>query len=180
MISNYIEELRQIEGPVLITGHTGFKGTWMTLLLERLGVEVVGYSLAPTETSLFNRLNRRGIITEVFQDIRDTAKLNEFFQRTKPKFVIHMAAQPLVLESYKNPFETFEVSAMGTVNVLEAAFKTKSVEVVGVVTTDKVYRNNGFGNRFIEQDELEGEVPYSASKVTADAAVAAWKNIQEV
>jgi len=180
MISNTISKLRRLEGPVLITGHTGFKGTWMTLLLERLGIKVVGYSLGPTESSLFNRLNRRGKITEVFQDIRDTANLNEFFRQTKPRFVLHMAAQPLVLESYKNPRNTFEVNVMGTINLIEAAFQTDSVQVIGVVTTDKVYKNDSTGKKFIEADALEGKDPYSASKVSTESVVRSWTNIQEI
>jgi CDP-glucose 4,6-dehydratase len=152
----------------------------MTLLLERMGVEVVGYSLPPTETSLYSRLNRVGQVKEVFHDIRDKKNLNKFLQQTKPRYVIHMAAQPLVLESYKNPGETFEVNVMGTVNLIEAAFQTDSVQVIGVVTTDKVYKNDATGKNFIESDPLEGKDPYSASKVATESVVSSWSNIQKI
>jgi CDP-glucose 4,6-dehydratase len=180
VIFDSIATLQRIGGPVLITGHTGFKGIWMTLLLERLGLEVVGYSLPASESSLYNRIGRQGKVIEILDDIRNKNRLEDFFLITNPKFVIHMAAQPLVMQSYVNPFETFETNVMGTINVLEAAFKTDSVKVVGVVTTDKVYRNHGTGRRFVEQDHLEGNDPYSASKVATEAVIASWRNIQKV
>jgi CDP-glucose 4,6-dehydratase len=152
----------------------------MTLLLERFGIEVVGYSLAPTDLSLFNRLNRKGKITEVFEDIRDLNSLSKFFAQTKPALVLHMAAQPLVLESYFRTRETFEVNVIGTVNVIDVAFQTNSVKVIGVITTDKVYRNQETGRKFVESDALEGKDPYSASKVAAESVVRSWINIQEI
>ena len=180
MVAYLIDKLVKENGPILITGHTGFKGTWMTLLLEKLGIPVVGYSLEPTESSLFKRLNRTGKITEVFGDIRNKNSLNAFFEQTKPKFVIHMAAQSLVLESYKRPQETFEINVIGTVNLVEAAFQSNSVQVIGVVTTDKVYKNDELNRKFVETDPLEGKDPYSASKVAAESVVRSWSNIQEI
>ena len=172
--------LRSNSGPVLVTGHTGFKGTWLTLLLEKLGIEVVGFSLSPEKDSLFDRAGRTGAIKEVFADIRDYELLNTYITSIKPSAIIHMAAQPLVLESYRLPKETFDVNVMGTVNVLDSAFKTDSVQAIVVVTTDKVYRNDNSGRAFIESDPLEGKDPYSASKVGTEAAVAAWQQIQRV
>lgn len=174
------KHLRELSGPVLVTGHTGFKGTWLTFLFERLGVPVVGLSLAPLPNSLFDRANRTGVIPETFMDIRDFIGVHEFVATHRPSVVIHMAAQPLVLESYKIPRETFETNVMGTVNVLESSFKTDSVEAVAVITTDKVYRNDNSGRPFIESDALEGKDPYSASKVGTEAAVAAWQQISKV
>jgi CDP-glucose 4,6-dehydratase len=175
-----IPRVQSLSAPVLITGHTGFKGAWLTLLLERLGVEVVGFALSPEKDSLFDRAGRTGAIKEVFADIRDYELLNSCINSVKPSTIIHMAAQPLVLESYRLPKETFDVNVMGTVNVLDSAFKTDSVQAIVVVTTDKVYRNDNSGRAFIESDPLEGKDPYSASKVGTEAAVAAWQQIQSI
>jgi len=175
---NQLPALRALSGPVLITGHSGFKGIWLTLLLEKLGIEVVGFSLSPEKDSLFDRASRTGAISEVFADIRDYERLNSYINSVKPSAIIHMAAQPLVLESYRLPKDTFDVNVMGTVNVLDSAFNTDSVKAVIVVTTDKVYKNDNSGLAFIESDPLEGKDPYSASKVGTEAAVAAWQQIQ--
>ena len=175
-----IPRVQSLSAPVLITGHTGFKGAWLTLLLERLGVEVVGFALSPEKDSLFDRAGRTGAIKEVFADIRDYELLTSCINSVKPSAIIHMAAQPLVLESYRLPKDTFDVNVMGTVNVLDSAFKTDSVQAVVVVTTDKVYRNDNSGRAFIESDPLEGKDPYSASKVGTEAAVAAWQQIQSI
>jgi CDP-glucose 4,6-dehydratase len=174
------QHLRELPGPLLLTGHTGFKGTWMTFLLEHLNVPVVGYSLPPEKDSLFDRADRSGAIPEIFWDIRDYKALEKFINEKKPSTIIHMAAQPLVLESYENPRETFDVNVMGTVNVLDIAFKRDFVKSVIVVTTDKVYRNDNSGRAFVETDPLEGKDPYSASKVGTEAAVAAWQQISKV
>lgn len=172
--------LRELPGPVLITGHTGFKGTWLTCLLEHLGVPVVGYSLAPEPDSLYARANRLGAIPEVFADIRDIHEVEDFLDKHRPSAIIHMAAQPLVLESYKTPRETFDTNVMGTVNVLDAAFRNDCVEVIVIITTDKVYRNDNSGRPFTESDALAGKDPYSASKVGTESAVAAWQQISKV
>ena len=177
---NGVARLLNLPGPVLITGHTGFKGSWLTLLLQRLGVEVCGISLPPQENSLYLKLASGLSIENHFIDIRNSILINQTFQRLQPSAVIHLAAQPLVLESYKSPRETFEVNALGTTNILDASFSYPSVEAVIVVTTDKVYRNNENGKAFHEDDPLEGKDPYSSSKVAAEAAVRAWQNISKV
>jgi CDP-glucose 4,6-dehydratase len=172
--------LKALSGPVLITGHTGFKGTWMTLLLEELGIETVGISLPPTKDSLYERLERNGVIEEEFVDIRDFESLGKAVTRFKPSAIFHMAAQPLVMESYKTPRETFETNVMGTANLLSAALNIKSILAVTVITTDKVYKNENTGRRFLESDPLAGKDPYSASKVGTEAVVSAWQQIVEV
>jgi CDP-glucose 4,6-dehydratase len=177
---NGVARLLNLPGPVLVTGHTGFKGSWLTLLLQRLGVEVCGISLPPQVNSLYLKLASGLSIENHFIDIRNSALINQSFQILQPSAVIHLAAQSLVLESYKSPKETFEVNALGTTNILDASFSCPSVEAVIVVTTDKVYRNNESGKAFHEDDSLEGKDPYSSSKVAAEAAVRAWQNISKV
>jgi CDP-glucose 4,6-dehydratase len=174
------QRLRELPGPLLLTGHTGFKGTWMTFLLEHLNVHVVGYSLHAEKDSLYDRAERTAAIPEVFADIRDYETLEKFIDQQKPSTIIHMAAQPLVLKSYENPRETFDVNVMGTVNVLDIAFKKDFVKAIIVVTTDKVYRNDNSGRAFVETDPLEGKDPYSASKVGTESVVAAWQQITKV
>jgi CDP-glucose 4,6-dehydratase len=164
-------------GAILVTGHTGFKGTWLTLLLEELGAQVIGFSLEPLEESLFTALGRKGKIIEEFGDIRDYEKIEHFIFKTKPSYIIHMAAQPLVLKSYDDPLYTFEVNVMGTANILNIAFAEKSVRSVVVTTTDKVYKNTGNDLLFSEHDPLEGKDPYSASKVGAESVITAWQHL---
>ena len=170
-------KLRELDGPVMITGHTGFKGTWLTLLLKSLGIEVIGYSLEAKKDSLFERLNLAGTLPEEVADIRDIEQLRSFVNIHKPSCVFHLAAQPLVMESYKSPLETFEVNAMGTAKLLEVVRHTNSIMHVGVVTTDKVYRNEEQEQKFVEADPLAGRDPYSASKVAAEAVASAWQNL---
>jgi len=176
----FIDRLKQTIGPVLITGHTGFKGTWLSFLLEFLGVPIIGFSLSPEEDSLYTRASRLGKITEEFSDIRSYEVLKNFICLHEPSTIVHMAAQPLVLKSYESPRETFEVNVMGTANILDIAYKSKSVQIVIVVTTDKVYKNDNLGYKFKEYDSLFGKDPYSASKVGTEAVVAAWQQISEM
>lgn len=161
----------------MITGHTGFKGTWISLLLEEIGIPIIGYALEPERNSLFEKTNRLGSIQESFSDIRDFDSLSRCIRRFKPSVILHMAAQPIVLKSYSSPRETFEVNLLGTTNVLDVAFKNSCVQAVLVVTTDKVYKNDNRGQRFVESDTLGGKDPYSASKVGAEFAVGAWKQV---
>ena len=174
------QRLRELPGPLLLTGHTGFKGTWMTFLLEHLKVPVVGYSLPAEKDSLYDRAKRTGAIPELFADIRDYEALEKFIDIHRPSTIIHMAAQPLVLKSYESPRETFDVNVMGTVNVLDIAFRKDFVKAIIVVTTDKVYKNDNSGRAFVETDPLEGKDPYSASKVGTESVVAAWQQIAKV
>lgn len=164
---------------ILITGHTGFKGAWLTLLLERLGYEVCGISLEAEKNSLFQALNRTGAIQEKFIDIRNRDMLNRAIAEINPSIVFHLAAQPLVLKSYREPVETFEVNVLGTTNLLDASFKSNSIEAIAVITTDKVYANNNTGKKFNENDPLAGKDPYSASKVATESVVAAWQQIKK-
>lgn len=175
------DQIRKVSGklnsPVLIIGHTGFKGTWLTLLLEKLGVEMTGISLPAEKSSMYAKLNRQGQINEYFQDIRDSVSIEKLIQKIKPKYIFHLAAQPLVLNSYKSPRETFETNVMGTVNLLDAATKLDNCEHIVVSTTDKVYKNDDSGQRFNESSALGGKDPYSWSKVGTEAAVGAWQQI---
>jgi CDP-glucose 4,6-dehydratase len=175
-LEDFANEWRK-KGPILLTGHTGFKGTWLTLLLLDLGIQVVGYSLEALPDSMYSRLALKGLIPEVVADIRDKNALSRVFDEHQPSAVIHLAAQPLVMESYLNPHETFETNVMGTVNLLQGVEKSNTIEVVLIATTDKVYRNDNSGKSFIETDPLGAVDPYSASKVATEAAVAAWQNI---
>ena len=172
--------IKHISGPVLITGHTGFKGTWLTLILETLGIPTCGYSLAPEEKSLYGISKRKGMINETYSDIRDFESVNNFIRQTKPSLIIHLAAQPLVLESYINPKLTFETNVLGTLNILESGFKSESVKGILIATTDKVYRNTKNNKRFNETDPLEGSDPYSSSKVAAEAVAKAWQKIRSI
>lgn len=170
----------KISGPVLVTGHTGFKGAWLTELLRSLSIEVAGFSLEPLPGALYSKLQHQGKFREKYADIRDLEVLTKFVSEVKPEVVYHLAAQPLVLESYLQPIATFESNVMGTANLLHAAFACESVKVVVVVTTDKVYENKDKAVRFTEQDSLAGKDPYSASKVGAEQAVSAWRQIQSI
>jgi CDP-glucose 4,6-dehydratase len=172
-----LKKLKNLDRPVMITGHTGFKGTWLTLLLESQGIEVSGLSLRPEEDSLFSRLERSGKIHEQFLDIRDFNSVNSLINSVKPSVIFHMAAQPLVLQSYTDPRGTFETNVMGTANILESVSGLTDRSYVVAITTDKVYENLETGRKFKEEDKLHGKDPYSASKVGTESVVAAWKNI---
>ena len=179
MSTETLQFLRKMDGPVLITGHTGFKGTWLTLLLQQLEIPVIGFSLYPDKDSIYLKANRLGKIEEQFSDINSYAEINRFIEKKKPSAIIHLAAQPLVSESYLNPKLTFETNVLGTVNLLTAAFEQQSVRSIEVVTTDKVYLNNNSSKKFRENDPLGGNDPYSASKVATEAVVSAWQRISE-
>lgn len=162
---------------VLITGHTGFKGTWMSMVLIKAGAEVTGYSLEPPTTpSLFQLCDLESKMNSIIGDVRDFDLLKKTFDDCKPEIVIHMAAQPLVRESYKNPVYTFDVNVMGTVNVLECVRQTPSVKSFINVTTDKVYKNNEWERGYVEGDELNGYDPYSNSKSCSELVTSSYKN----
>ena len=161
---------------ILITGHTGFKGSWLTLWLTELGANVIGYSLEPlTIPSLFEVLNLKERITHIIGDVRDEEKLKKVFKTYKPEFVFHLAAQPLVRYSYIAPKYTYEVNIMGTVNLLEAVRETNSVKVVVVITSDKCYENREWIYGYREIDPMGGYDPYSSSKGCAELIVSAYR-----
>jgi len=175
-----VDEVKRLHGPIFITGHTGFKGSWLSLLLKQLGIDHFGYSLEAEEDSLYKRANLERVSSGVVGDIRDLENLSKVIKDVTPSVIIHLAAQPLVLKAYQEPLETFQTNCIGTADVLKAAFETPSVEIVLVITTDKVYRNNNSGKRFVESDPLEGKDPYSASKVAAEAVCAAWQQMSKI
>ena len=156
---------------VLVTGHTGFKGSWLSLMLKMLGAEVYGYALEPpTDPSLFNILGLEKEMTSEIGDIRDFQHLSSFFEKVKPQVVLHLAAQPIVRTSYEIPRETYEINVMGTVNILECVRKSREygddrVKTFLNVTTDKVYENSDLMDHpFKEEEKLDGYDPYSNSK----------------
>lgn len=162
---------------VLVTGHTGFKGTWLCKLLIDFGAEVTGYSLkAPTEPSLCKLINLDKKINSVIADIRDIKALKSTFDIIQPEVVFHLAAQPLVRESYKNPVYTYETNVMGTVNVLECVRLSSSVKSVLNVTTDKVYKNNEWCWGYREDEPLDGFDPYSNSKSCSELVTHSYIN----
>lgn len=162
---------------VLLTGHTGFKGAWLTLWLHRLGAAVTGISLPPEiAPNLYSEARIDRLCQSHFCDIRDAASLARLVLTTRPEIVIHMAAQPLVRRSYREPRVTFDTNVMGTANVLDALCKLDSVRVAVVVTTDKVYRNREQSRPYCEDDELGGHDPYSASKAACEIVVASYRD----
>ena len=150
---------------VFVTGHTGFKGSWLCQVLINAGASVTGYSLPPQGAdSLFNLLNLESKITSIIGDIRNLKDLQNAFEKAKPEIVFHLAAQPLVRESYQNPHDTYETNVMGTVNLLECVRHSSNVRSVLNVTTDKVYKNNEWEWGYREDEMLDGFDPYSNSK----------------
>lgn len=159
----------------LITGNTGFKGSWLTVLLKELGHEVYGIALPAPNESLFNKANlKKHLNKQYYTDIRNRVKLKKIIEKTQPEILIHLAAQPIVGASYVIPRETFEVNVMGTLNVLEGTRKLESLKKTIIVTTDKVYRNVEKSEPYIESDPLGGFDPYSASKAMADILAQSW------
>lgn len=162
---------------VLITGHTGFKGSWLCLLLNKLGADVYGYALEPpTNPSLFKEANIEELMTSFIGDIRDLDNLQKIMQQVQPEIVIHMAAQPLVRESYKIPVETYAINVMGTVHLLEACRNTPSVKAIVNVTTDKCYENREWHWGYRENEPMGGYDPYSNSKGCSELVTSAYRN----
>jgi CDP-glucose 4,6-dehydratase len=161
---------------VFLTGHTGFKGSWLSLWLVSMGAKVKGYSLdPPTSPSLFNEVNIGSIIESEIGDIRDQKKLFESVKNFDPEILFHMAAQPLVRDSYSSPLETYEVNVMGTVNVLEAARNCTNLKTIINVTTDKCYANDERKIGYKENDPMGGYDPYSSSKGCAELVSLAYR-----
>ncbi len=162
---------------VLVTGHTGFKGSWMCQSLLELGACLCGYSLEyPTIPALFEMLDLKHHMNSIEGDIRNTESVIRTVKEFKPDVLFHMAAQPIVLESYKNPVYTYETNVMGTVNVMEAIRKCDTVESVVNITTDKVYKNNEWCWGYREDDRLNGYDPYSNSKSCSELVTSSYKN----
>lgn len=162
---------------VLLTGHTGFKGSWLTIWLKRLGASVTGLSLPPkTSPNLFALANVNSLCDNFFVDIRDAQAVSECICTVKPEIVFHLAAQPLVRTSYGQPLETFATNIMGTAHVLDALRNIETVKVAVIVTTDKVYHNNEWHYPYRETDALGGHDPYSASKAASEILIASYRN----
>ncbi|MGB1249137.1 MAG: CDP-glucose 4,6-dehydratase [Candidatus Promineifilaceae bacterium] len=163
---------------VLVTGHTGFKGAWLTAWLLELGATVVGYSLAepPTDPSLFELARLGSQITDIRGDIRDYERVLDVVREFRPKIIFHMAAQPIVLHGIRDPKPTFDINAGGTVNLLEAVRQTDCVSAVVCITTDKVYENREWLFGYREIDRLGGHDPYSASKAMAELAISSYRD----
>lgn len=162
---------------VLVTGHTGFKGSWMCKVLTNMGAEVAGYSLnPPTNPSLFEIAEIEKDIKSYIGDIRDLKKLKTVFDEFQPEIVLHLAAQPIVRDSYKDPVYTYETNVMGTVNILECVRNSESVKSFLNVTTDKVYENKEWCWGYRENEPLDGYDPYSNSKSCSELVTHSYKN----
>jgi CDP-glucose 4,6-dehydratase len=155
---------------IFITGHTGFKGAWLNLFLNNMGAKTLGYSLKPNKSlpSLYNLLKFEKMSESRFEDIRNFNNLNECIEKFQPDMVFHLAAQPLVIKSYKDPVETLSTNIMGTVNLLEICKSVKTIKAIINITSDKCYENNNIDKQYIESDRLGGSDPYSASKACAE------------
>ncbi len=165
------------EKRVFVTGHTGFKGSWLCLWLQQLGASVTGYALAPpTKPSLFDTAQVSQGMTSIIGDIRDGAAISDALQYASPDIVIHMAAQPLVRRSYIDPAETYSTNVMGTLHLLEAVRQTPSIRAVVNVTTDKCYENREWVWGYRENEPMGGFDPYSSSKACSELITAAYRN----
>lgn len=161
---------------VFITGHTGFKGSWLAAWLYTLGATVKGYALAPEyDNGLFGLIENEGMIESVIADIRDTGRVTKEILSFQPDYIFHLAAQPLVRRSYNLPTETFDVNVTGTASVLEAAAKLQKACSIVVITTDKVYENKEIDVLYKEDDQLGGYDPYSASKACTEIVVSSFR-----
>jgi CDP-glucose 4,6-dehydratase len=161
---------------VFVTGHTGFKGGWLSLLLHRLGARVTGYALEPpTQPNLFEVAGLARSIDSITGDVRDLKALRQSLLRAKPQFVFHLAAQALVRESYADPIDTYSTNVMGTVNVLEALREAESVRATVIVTSDKCYENRERVTGYREDEAMGGHDPYSSSKGCAELVTAAYQ-----
>jgi CDP-glucose 4,6-dehydratase len=161
---------------VFLTGHTGFKGAWLSLWLSKMGAKVCGYALKPEKESLFNIAKVKDDLEKsIFADIRDAKKIAAEIKKFQPEIIIHMAAQPLVRSSYADPRETYETNVIGSLNVFEGALKAGSVKAVLNITTDKCYENKEINYAYKEEDPLGGYDPYSASKACAEILTSSYR-----
>jgi len=162
---------------VLITGHTGFKGSWLSVILKKFGANVIGFSKdVPTEPSMYKIACVQDGITSIIGNINDSNHINQIFEENKPEIVIHMAAQAIVRESYKNPGETFLTNVIGTANVLDGIRNSEGIRVVIIVTSDKSYRPKKDHSKYSEDDPMGGYDPYSSSKGCAELVTACYRN----
>ena len=175
-IKNHSNLLKLFSGKkVLVTGHTGFKGTWLCLWLELLGAKVIGCSVdVPTKPSLFEMIKPKCV--DVRADIRDFKKLSSIIKKYKPEIIFHLAAQSLVRKSYKETLDTLNTNIIGTANILELLKENKFVKAVVCVTTDKVYSENEIKKTFKEKDSMGGYDPYSASKAACEIVISSYRN----
>lgn len=175
MTSNFAETFK--DRTVLVTGHTGFKGTWLSIWLNMLGANVIGYSLDPvTHKNIFELSGIKDKIIDIRGDVRDSQAVEKVFQQYRPEIVFHLAAQPLVKYSYNHPKETYDVNVMGTLNILEAIRKTDETKTGIFITTDKCYENKEWVWGYRENDPVGGYDPYSSSKACCELLVASYRN----
>jgi CDP-glucose 4,6-dehydratase len=162
---------------VFVTGHTGFKGSWLSVWLQKVGADVVGYSLPPlTEPAMFNAAKVTTGITSIEGDVRDVESVTKAMQKHKPEIVIHMAAQALVKTAYADPMQTYTTNVIGTLSVLEAVRKTDSIRVVVSITSDKCYENLEWVWGYRENDRMGGHDPYSSSKGCAELLISSYRD----
>jgi len=162
---------------ILVTGHTGFKGAWLSRILVLAGAEVYGLALAAEPNSLFAQISNIGVKESAIIDIRNRTEIDAYFEEHKFEGVFHLAAQPLVIRSYKEPVETFETNVLGTANVLNSILQHDASNWVIVITTDKVYKNVEKSEGYSENEPLGGKDPYSASKAATEMVVSAWQTL---
>ena len=177
-MSNFLKEYSGKK--ILITGHTGFKGTWLARTLVLAGAEVYGLALKAENDSLFSLIDNLGLTESAILDIRNRTEVENYFERHQFEGIFHLAAQPLVRRSYREPIETFETNVMGTAHILDSVVSNSSAEWIVVITTDKVYRNLEKMEGYVEDDALGGKDPYSASKAATEMVISAWQTIAGV
>ena len=162
---------------VLITGHTGFKGSWLSIILKKFGANVVGFSKdIPTKPSMYEIACVEDGMKSIIGDINDSNHINQVFEENKPEIVIHMAAQAIVRKSYKNPLETFSTNVIGTANILDAIRNSKKIKVAIIVTSDKSYKTKKNHSKYSEEDPMGGYDPYSSSKGCAELVTSSYRN----
>lgn len=165
---------------ILITGNTGFKGAWLSLFLKKIGANIIGYSnKIDWQDSIFTKKNINNYVKQYWSDIRDTDKIHEVFLKEKPDIIFHLAAQPIVLEGYQNPFETLNININGTINILDITKKLFPEIPLIIITSDKVYKNQDKNVALTEDSEIFGDCPYSTSKACSEMIAQSYFNISK-